>query len=57
VGETTAEKAIFYAWPIKPEDEAAFRRHSDVILGIFLGRVATAYDITGHRAEKCRARP
>jgi len=50
-GTKTPDEATFYAWPIRPEDEAAFKRHGDVVLGIFLGRVVTAYDITSHRAE------
>src|SRR5262245_61730454 len=50
-GTKTPEEATFHAWPIRPEDEAAFRRHSDVVLGIFPGRVVTAYNVTGYRAE------
>jgi len=50
-GTKTPEEATFYAWPLRPEDEDAFRHHSDAVLGILAGRVVTAYDITGWRPE------
>ena len=50
--EALARLYTFYAWPVRPAEEAALARYADVILGIHRGEVVTAYDITDWRREK-----
>ena len=49
--EALAKLYTFYAWPVRPAEEAALHNYADVILGIHRGEVVTAYDITRWRRE------